>query len=189
MVHVMIDLETLAVDSKPVILSIGAITFNPLETTVPEPTLLRQEDLNHVTDTQYYEVIDPRQQYERSIDPETVHWWMQQDRAAWPYKEDLDNYLFLEAGMEGLNNFIYNIAPEGIWSHGKDFDIAILRELGLVCDYHKLFDTRTVYYIAGWTPDHIQSPEGFMKHNPLCDCWYQARQVQEALYHIRRDRW
>jgi len=171
----MIDIETLALDSKPVILSIGAITFDPYGDTVTFDPVYGQ----------YYEILDPRQDG-RYIDPATVNWWMN-NAEAWPYTKPFDEYLFLEAGIGKLNEFIYDNAPEGIWSHGKDFDLAILREFGLQVDYHKFYDTRTVFWLIGGSSTvTVQIPDNFMKHHPLWDCWLQARQVQEALYIIRK---
>ena len=66
-VKLMLDFETLGLGENAVLLSLGAVAFDP---TTGE------------LGSQFYSAIDPRNQPGRDIDPGTVLWWLAQDDAA-----------------------------------------------------------------------------------------------------------
>lgn len=65
--NVMLDFESLSLESNAVLLSLGACTFNP--------------ETGEILDT-FYAAIDPRTQPGRDINADTVLWWLKQDQAA-----------------------------------------------------------------------------------------------------------
>lgn len=66
-VSIMIDFETLGLGENAVLLSLGAVVFDPATGELGG---------------QFYGNIDPRLQPGRDIDPNTVLWWLSQDDAA-----------------------------------------------------------------------------------------------------------
>ena len=66
-ISVMLDFETLGLGENAVLLSLGAVVFDPK---------------TNKLGGQFYGNIDPRLQQGRDIDPSTVLWWLKQDDAA-----------------------------------------------------------------------------------------------------------
>ena len=63
--HLMVDLETMAVSPTAVILTLGAVTFNPYG--------------NGYSDKLYFRLdLDDQDTLNREIDPNTLEWWAKQ---------------------------------------------------------------------------------------------------------------
>ena len=63
--HLMVDMETMAVSPNAVILSLGAVHFNPYG--------------NGWGDSIYFKIdLDDQDQLGREIDPNTLDWWAKQ---------------------------------------------------------------------------------------------------------------
>ena len=67
--HAMIDLETLGTKPDCVVLTLGAIKFNPYKQTEPDKGLYIR--LN----------VDEQTKMGRSVDDGTLEWWGKQDKA------------------------------------------------------------------------------------------------------------
>ena len=67
---VMIDMETLSTNPDCVILTIGAVRFDPRGDGVAERLELRPT------------IDEQTEEFNRSIDPDTVEWWGQQSESA-----------------------------------------------------------------------------------------------------------
>ena len=65
--HGMIDLETLGVEPDSVIMTLGAIKFDPYSDSEPNSPLYLRAD-----------VEEQSEQYGRSIDDNTLAWWSRQ---------------------------------------------------------------------------------------------------------------
>jgi len=64
--HLMVDMETMAVSHSAVILSLGAVHFNPYG--------------NGYGDKIYFKInLDDQDALGREIDPNTLDWWAKQD--------------------------------------------------------------------------------------------------------------
>ena len=113
--HVMIDLETLAVSTDAVILSIGAVKFDP-------------NNLEKVSEDSFYCAVDPTscQHFGLKIDAATVMWWMGADRAA--ARETLlkDEQIDLATALDAFASWFGNESLP-VWSNAATFDIMILK--------------------------------------------------------------
>ena len=70
--HAMIDLETLGTKPDGVVLTLGAIKFNPYTQTEPDKGLYIRLD------------VDEQTKMGRSVDDGTLEWWGKQDKARTP---------------------------------------------------------------------------------------------------------
>ena len=160
----MIDLETMAVTPDAVILTLGAVHFNPYG--------------NGIGDTLYFRVsVDDQDTLGRAIDPSTLEWWAKQDPAIMEEAFSSDDRIPLAEAMDRFHKFAWGC--NRFWSHGATFDLVmmenILRQIGkpLTWNYWSLRDTRTLFDI-GLDPE---MPTG-SKHDALQDAIRQAIGVQ-----------
>ncbi len=126
--ELMVDLETLGADCAPncVVLSIGAVLFNPEEEVSPE-------DL-HADGFHVY--LEPQVQIDMGIkvDWSTLLWWHQQEVVARTsmFKEQLAR-VSPPMALEALNDYCKvkndRLRPTHIWGNGPSFDCAILANL------------------------------------------------------------
>lgn len=173
--HVMIDIETLAVSTDAVILSIGAVLFNLTEPVNPGKT--------------FYAVLDQQSQlkYNRNIDPITVEWWSFQDAAVRTELFHPTNPVGFVSALIDLDEFL-DMPNLHVWTQGPHFDIAILQHayesIDLVTPWHfsKVRDCRTITSLFPSSFfDSIPRP---MAHNALADCHYQINKIQKAFAHL-----
>ena len=162
MTHVMIDLETLGTSPGCAIVSIGACSFS-------------REGIDKVL----YERIDVSDTRMR-IDPGTSCWWMRQSDAA--------RSVFNPGGFHApavltiFSDWFHAVAGEQIWGHGASFDAPILAaayefyELPCPFKFWNMRDTRTIYELAGVSPDRTAGTH----HNALDDAKAQAEAVIKA---------
>lgn len=163
-VHLMVDLETLSIKPSAVILSLGAVKFDPYSTGILD---------------QLYFRIDIDSQLDRDIETETLEWWAKQDPAIQQEAFDTKDRIELSDAMEQFHRFAWHC--RNFWSHGSTFDLIILEN---VCRqlkrsppwlYHQLRDTRTLFDL-GQSPD--MPTQG--KHDALQDAIRQATGVQNV---------
>lgn len=177
MKHIMLDLETLDTASSAVVISIGAVAFDPRTSTLG--------DRFYVETT---EDIAAQQARGRTISGDTVRWWMQQDvLAKRVFSESIDGVDRLDT-FEALSRFGLFVAANGdrdveLWGNGADFDNIILGSLydafGLrkPWSYSRNRCYRTMKNI-GIGPRKPQVREG-VHHNALDDAITQAVHLQE----------
>lgn len=178
MKHIMLDLETLDTTPSAVVISIGAVAFDP--------------KTYALGDKFYVETtgdIAAQQARGRTISGDTVRWWMQQDVLA--------KHVFSVPPLDGverantfeaLSRFGLFVAANGdrdveLWGNGADFDNIILGSLydafGLrkPWSYSRNRCYRTMKNI-GIGPRRPQVREG-VHHNALDDAITQAVHLQE----------
>lgn len=167
----MVDMETMAVSSNAVVLSLGAVHFNPWG--------------NGYGDTIYFKIdLDDQDKLGREIDPNTIEWWSRQDPAIMEEAFSLDDRISLVEAMDQFHKFAWGC--DCFWSHGAGFDLVILeniyRQLGkpLPWNYWQLRDTRTIFDL-GYDPD---MPQG-SKHDALQDAIRQAVGVQNIFTKLK----
>jgi len=160
----MVDMETMAVTPNAVVLSLGAVHFNPYG--------------SGYSDKIYFRVsIDDQDALGREVDPKTIEWWGQQDPAIMEEAFSPDNRISLVDAMDQFHKFAWGC--DRFWSHGATFDLVMLeniyRQLNkpLPWNYWQLRDTRTLFDL-GFDPD---MPTG-SKHDALQDAIRQAVGVQ-----------
>jgi hypothetical protein len=91
----MIDLETMAVSPNAVILSLGAVHFNPWR--------------NGYGDKLYMRInIDDQDVLGREVDPSTLDWWSKQDPAIMEEAFSPDDRVPLVEAMDRFHKFAWN---------------------------------------------------------------------------------
>lgn len=189
----MIDLETLDTLPSAVILSIGAVTFDPSSKTLGS---------KFYANTACPESINRQLQLGRTVSGETLSWWMRQSSEAQKVFREYDTSggelnssllasLELEAhdlrsGLLALWKFISDNNPNtAIWSNGADFDLPILahayRGMGHAppWPYRTARCYRTITNL-GIGPRRPAATKG-VKHNALDDAINQAEHLMEVL--------
>lgn len=170
MPDVMIDLETMGTRPDCVVLTIGAVKFDPVGDREPVDQLYYRLDIERQT------------ALGRTIDDSTLAWWSQQS-------EEVRNEAFSDADrtdldvvLDHLNRFV--VGAKNIWAHGAVFDITILenlmRQLGRPCpwNYWQVSDSRTLFKMLPKDPRPADRGD---LHNALADAYFQAQGVQHAM--------
>ena len=170
---IMIDLETLDTSPYCVMLTIGAVRFDPKGEGVIERLELKPT------------VEDQIEKYNRIINDDTLRWWSTQNPEALEEALGDDGRISFADCMEALYKFCWN--RRAVWSNGASFDI-VACETGMrqtLTDYpnpipwpfYTVRDTRTLYEIAG-----VKLKDGGHKtsHKAVEDAERQAVVVQNA---------
>ena len=171
----MIDIETMGRTPDAVITAIAAARF---------------DIMTGIIDDEFYEVVDWKRQPGRVIEPDTVSWWMEQDRAA---REEFSKPgLNLDLTLECLARFIERDDMENneiIWVNNPEFDISILThayynvpmrsalyDASPPWKFWNIRDCRTLRAVAKEIVNHKDFERG-EKHNALENVRYQIRYV------------
>jgi hypothetical protein len=167
--HAMIDLETLGTKPNCVILTLGAIKFNPLTADEPNNGIYQKFD------------IDQQDKLGRSQDESTIEWWGKQAKNIQDEAFGEDGRISLEQCTKELNKFLVGV--DVVWAQGPVFDIVILenlyQQLGLPLPWNfwQIRDSRTLFSLLPEDPRKAIRQEA---HNALADCYFQAKCVQKA---------
>lgn len=113
-VHIMVDLETWSTKPDALIISIGAVQFDP--------------HARKVGDRFHVGIYPDSWDAGAHIDPGTINWWMSKERdaarAEWNRLERVDAGTALEGFAQWLATFT---KPVCIWGNGATFDNVVLR--------------------------------------------------------------
>jgi len=160
----MVDLETLAVSPRTVVLTLGAVTFNPFS--------------NEIYDELYFKInIDDQDKLGREIDPNTLDWWAKQNSEVMEEAFSLDGRIGFENAISQFHKFAWGC--DKFWSHGSVFDLMIIEDMYQQIsrtppwEFFNLRDTRTLFDLAD--PEMEKSNQ---QHNALFDAIRQAKGVQ-----------
>jgi hypothetical protein len=173
MKDVMLDIETLGTSSNAVVVSIGAVFFDPIAIDVGETFYAVCSDL----DTQI-------KRMGRQMDADTVMWWLQQSEKA---RDAIAKPLNIHAtettkALFAFRKFLSKDVDVRVWGNGIDFDNVVLGNL-----YKAMGETppwkfrnnmcyRTLKTLAedhGRVVHLVQEN----KHNALSDAIFQANMV------------
>ena len=164
----MLDLETLSTRPESVILTIGAVKFDPWgEEVDAESGLYMRVD------------VDEQLAMDRHVLESTVEWWGKQDEAVREEALGESNRESLDTMTRALNKFLVGV--ENIWCQGPAFDIVILENLyrqlskPTPWQFWQIRDSRTLFGVHGDPREKGRTAA----HNALMDCYYQARGVQD----------
>lgn len=171
--HAMIDIETLDTTPQSVILSVGAVRFNPFSNAEPtHKTLWRPAVEEQLTDG-------------RSVSNSTLEWWSKQDSA-------IRERTFTDEGRITVHDFFkqlnkYLVGADKIWCHGPQFDMVIIEDLYSQYKHHKgwaywqVMDSRTIFNMMPVDPrKQIQQD----LHSADDDAYWQAVSVQKTYSHF-----
>ena len=168
-VHAMIDLETLGTHPDCVILTLGAIKFNPFSDEEPHSGIYQR--LN----------IDEQDALGRTQDESTIEWWGKQTASVQEEAFTEEGRINLDTMTKELNKFLVGV--DVIWAQGPAFDIVILENLyqqlnkPIPWNFWQIRDSRTLFSLLKKDPRKAIQQEA---HNALADCYYQALSVQTA---------
>tara|TARA_B100001109_G_C18592379_1_gene348474 strand:+ start:10 stop:549 length:540 start_codon:yes stop_codon:yes gene_type:complete len=166
MIHAMIDLETLSTNPNAVILTLGAVKFDPY--TVMKP----YDDL-------YFRVdVDSQTEMGRDVMQDTLDWWGKQPKEISEEALSDDDRLPLNDMVKAINK--WSVGVDVFWCQGPLFDYAILQDIYTQLghpqpwQYWQIRDSRTLFSLV---PRDNEKREGH--HNALQDCIFQAKKVQK----------
>lgn len=169
-VHISLDIETLGREPGCVILSIGAVAFDP------RGSLYDRFSVN----------ISPMSSMTVGFttDPETVEWWSHDDlKAARDALETDQRPIDIALGL--FSEWVASTTATEIWAKPPQFDCAIVEKACRMCnvtvpwDHRAPRDLRTLLAVSGFS-DKDMTFDG-IEHVALDDALYQARVVQAAL--------
>jgi hypothetical protein len=166
---VMLDIETLSTRPESVLLTIGAVKFDPWGDDV---------DTDHGL---YHRVnVDEQLELGRHVQEETVQWWGNQPADVFEEAMGESNRVSLAQMTADLNRFLVGV--ENIWCQGPAFDIVILENLyrqlikPTPWQFWQIRDSRTLFGVHG----DPREKDLKAAHNALMDCYYQAIGVQQV---------
>lgn len=167
----MIDIESLDTNPDCVILTIGAVLFDPKSNGVIEKLELRP-------------TVEDQVALGRTINDDTLRWWGEQSAEAQEEAlGDRDRVSFAEC-METLYKWCWRFNNGCAWSNGASFDLVVMesawRQLGKPIppwQFWKIRDTRTLYDITG-----VKLKDGghTTSHKAVEDAERQAIVVQQG---------
>ena len=173
-IHGMIDLETLDTTNDSVILTCGAIKFDPFTRSQPYGELYHRLD------------VDEQVALGRTTDDTTIDWWGKQPEAVWQEALGDDNRTDLDTFIRELQRWVVGI--DVIWAQGYGFDITILDSLLMSKGHNKpwnfwnIRDSRTLFKLM---PHDPRKAMNFTAHNALEDCRAQAQCVQTCYEYFK----
>jgi len=163
----MLDLETLGTRPGCVILTLGAVRFDPYSLREPGPGLYLRID------------ADEQIAQGREVQEDTLQWWMNQAEDVREEALGEGNRVSVTEMYQQLNRFL--VGANCIWAQGPLFDFAILEniyrqyEWPTPWQYWQIRDSRTLFGVHG--DPRVKGKVGL--HNALEDCVSQATAVQQ----------
>ena len=200
-INIVVDVETLSLESDAAIISIAAVPFNPVvdELNSFDVFQVRPEGASEPL-SEFYEVVNATScaLHGMRIDMDTVSWWSKQGEMA---KAELLSRqpLNIGAAMNAFHNYLEGMkkaydADIVMWSQGSDFDFPIianaynkvLKGTRLPWDYRDKRDARSIVL------DGIEKVYGRLEKPysviPPCDCVVEEMK-HSALMDARRTAW
>jgi hypothetical protein len=165
-IAVMLDLETLATGPDSVILTLGAVKFNP-------------HTLDSFGQGLYLRInVDEQISLGRYVDDNTIEWWGKQKENVREEALGVDGRVSLNELHKQLNKFLVGV--DDIWAQGPVFDIPILESLyrqmqwPIPWQYWQIRDSRTLFGVHG----DPREKDPNRHHNAFEDALDQAKGVQ-----------
>jgi len=175
MYHAMVDIESLGTDYGSVILSIGAVAFEPYDEDIKESKFHVNIDLADSLPKGF------------TIDGETFYWWWNRDAKARAAIVIPEPKPVLRSLLDLLDWYHFSQC-EAAWSHRFDMELLGAYHKKLAIDtpwgYRGERDIRTLLGLAGrfgYKKDQTRDKE---KHHPLWDALRQAKEIQTANSYI-----
>lgn len=183
--HIMLDLETLDTTSSAVVVSIGAVAFDPYSSALGDRFYVEMTNDTRV-----------QQARGRTISGETVKWWMQQnEHAKRLFEEQAEPGIERTDTFEALERFRLFVGAHGdrnveLWGNGADFDNIILgtlyEDFGMKKPWsysrNRCYRTMRSVALAGNRPRERHG----VHHNALDDAVTQAIHLQQIFANIRQ---
>ena len=171
--HAMIDIETLGTEPDCVVLSVGAVKFDPY--TLQEPH----------TKTLWRPSADEQMESGRSVLESTLEWWAKLPQHIQDEAFSEEGRLPLDEFFKDLNKWLWDV--DKIWCQGPQFDMVILEDLFKQFDHHRRWafwqvqDCRTIFNMMPVDPRKAIQQD---LHSADADAYYQAVCVQQTFAHF-----
>lgn len=169
MADLMIDIETLSIKPNAVILTLGAVTFDPFD---PEERFFSES---------YFRFdIDEQLDLGRDINEDTILWWGKQSDESRLEALTEDDRVKFDTYAPAITKMVVN--AKRIWAQGPTFDICLLENLYRQKDtpipwqYYNVRDSRTLLQALGDSRN-----AGAKAHNALEDCKEQIRAIKRVI--------
>lgn len=169
MMDVMLDIETLSTRPWSVILTLGAVKFDPWA-----------DDVDQTKGLYIRPDVNEQLSMDRHVQEETVAWWGTQPEDVREEALGENDRTSISEMLDQLNRFLVGV--DNIWAQGPAFDIVILEDLyrqvgrPTPWQFWQIRDSRTLFGVHGDPRDKDRKSA----HNALVDCYYQAIGVQEV---------
>ncbi len=140
MIHAMIDLETLSTNPNAVILTIGAVKFDPYTQMKPYDDLYFRVD------------VDSQTQMGRHVMQDTLDWWGQQPKEISEEALSDQDRIGLQDMVKAINKWCVGV--DVFWCQGPLFDYAILQNIYTQLghpqpwNYWQIRDSRTLFSLV-----------------------------------------
>jgi hypothetical protein len=169
--HCMVDIETLSNEFNAVILSIGAVQFDP----------------DGGVGDKFYKVINVQSCLDAGmgINKETLAWWSKQNKEAQKVLIEAKNSpLTLAVALHELAVWSNGLGLKHWWSNGASFDLPIIKQAYINCKMvnevpWKFWDEMCVRTITTLFPVDKPTRQG-VYHNALDDSLFQIEHVQKC---------
>lgn len=187
--HFMVDIETLSTAVNAVILSVGAVEFDPFTGNI---------------EREFYCELRLDMQRDRHISGDTVQWWAKQitennaeniltnpnSKKIDPHNAVFDLAEFLKCSAYGVTTPV-EYKDINVWACDPDFDLAILSNLygGLRLPVPwKFWETRSVRTVRQIAElKGIELPKQPATHNALEDCKRQVAEVSAIIARLQHN--
>ena len=171
--HAMIDIETLGTEPDCVVLSVGAVKFNPYNFQEPHAKKLWRPN------------VDQQTCAERSVLDSTLEWWAKQPQHIQDEAFNDEDRQSIAEFMQDLNKYLVGV--DKIWCQGPQFDMVILEHLFKQFNHHRgwafwqIMDCRTIFNMMPADPRKAIQQN---LHSADADAYYQAVCVQQTFDHF-----
>lgn len=169
--HVMVDIETLDTAPTSIILSVGAVRFDPYSNVPPTYKTLWRPSVDDQSDRTYSE--------------STMEFWAKQDEHIQKSTFTDDNRIPVQDFFKQFNKYL--VGADKIWCQGPQFDMVIIEDLYAEHKHHKgwafwqIMDCRTIFNMMPRDPrKDIQQD----LHSADDDAYWQAVSVQKTYAHF-----
>lgn len=184
-VGIMVDSESLGLEPKSVMTQFAFIAFD-----LDDPDTIVKED-------EYYLPIQPQlKPLGRTVNGDTIIWWMgQDDKARARFKENRGNdydelVALVQSAMRKIGQVIDDVKEAGgeyiVIARGTDHDFpmiqSLLDDLGIEAPwaYDSKIDLRSVMRESGVGKRDVTPAPGLVAHHALSDCRYQIACLVES---------
>lgn len=171
--HAMIDIETLDTEPSSVVLTVGAVKFNPYTLHEPNSRML------------WRPTVDAQLAANRTASESTLEWWSKQDAAIRESTFTEDGRISLEQFFAELNKYLVGV--DKIWCQGPQFDMVILEDMFKQFEQHRNWaywqvqDCRTIFNMMPADPRKAIQQN---LHSADDDAYWQAVCVQRTFKHF-----
>lgn len=172
--EMMLDIETFGTRPRSVIVSIGAVVFDP--------------EKNGLGPT-FYQNVEAKScgMMGMTTDEATLKFWALPENKTALSRLSKPKPLHVRTALQNLTDFYREHDCRRIWGHGVAFDVVMIEEALRICgvdeshfpwSFRDLRDTRTLFDLADNFPE--RDLKMYPKHEALADAKYQAVCVQHV---------